>query len=107
MLKSPTTLVQINVLLSLSALSYDRFLKLFQREDPLVHVLHSEMMDLLRSFLLRFLKGTVVDGLKTGKKLKEFNVEPSEIQRSDLEVGQSTQKLLDKKPDLAKKRYWT
>lgn len=53
MMKSPTTLIQINFLLSLSAL-YDRFLKLFQREDPLVHILHSEMMDLLRSFMLRF-----------------------------------------------------
>lgn len=102
MLKSPTTLIQINFLLSLSAL-YDKFLKLFQREDPLVHILHSEMMDLLRSFMLRFLKGTVVDGLKTGKNLQDFNVELSESQRSDLEVGQSTQKLLDKKPELTKK----
>ncbi|KAL4225218.1 hypothetical protein ACF0H5_015909 [Mactra antiquata] len=60
-------------------------------------------MDLLRSFMLRFLKGTVVDELKTGKKMKQFNVESSECQRSDLEVGQSTQKVLDKKPDLAKR----
>lgn len=53
--------------------------------------------------MLRFLKGTVVDGLKTGKNLQDFNVELSESQRSDLEVGQSTQKLLDKKPELTKK----
>ena len=102
MLKSPTTLIQINFLLSLSTL-YDRFLRLFQREDPLVHILHSEMMNLQRSFMLRFLKGTVVDELKTGKKLKEFNIESSDSQRSDLEVGQSTQKIIDKKPDLANK----
>ena len=49
------------------------------------------------------MKGTVVDGLKTGKNLQDFNVESSECQRSDLEVGQSTQKLLDKKPELANK----
>ena len=61
------------------------------------------MMDLPKSFMLRFLKGTVVNELKTGCKLKEFSIESSECQRSDLEVGQSTQKVLDKKPDLAKK----
>ena len=101
-LKSPSVLVQMNFLLGLTPL-FDRFLKFFQREDPLVHILFSEMKDLLKSFMLRFLKSSTVDGLKTGKILLEFNVEKSDSQLIDIEVSQGTEKLLKENPGLVTK----
>ena len=100
-LKAPATLIQMNFLISLEPL-YDKFLKLFQREDPLIHILYSEMKDLLRAFMLRFLKNSVVSAQNTGKKLHEVDVEEKNSQLSDMEVGQSTKALLDKKKDIAK-----
>ena len=100
-LKAPATLIQMNFLISLKPL-YDKFLKLFQREDPLIHILYSEMKDLLRAFMLRFLKNSDVSAQNTGKKLLEVNVEEKNSQLSDMEVGQSTKALLDKKKDIAK-----
>ena len=70
-LKAPATLIQMNFLINLEPL-YDRFLKLFQREDPLIHILYSEMKDLLKAYMLRFLKSSVVSVQNTGKKLLEL-----------------------------------
>ena len=101
LLKAPAILIQMNFLISLEPL-YDRFLKLFQREDPLIHILYSEMKDLMRGFMLRFLKSSIVSAQNTGKKLLEVDVEEKDNQLSDMEIGQSTKSLLDKKKDIAK-----
>ena len=52
--------------------------------------------------MLRFLKISVVSAQNTGKKLLEVDVEEKNSQLSDMEVGQSTKALLDKKKDIAK-----
>ena len=101
MLKAPATLIQMNFLISLEPL-YDRFLKLFQREDPLIHILYSEMKDLLKAFMLRFLMSSDVSVQNTGRKLLEVDIEEKDSQLSDMEIGQSTKSLLDKKKDIAK-----
>ena len=37
-----------------------------QREDPLIHVLHNQLSELIRTIMMRFLKQSVV-GEKTGR----------------------------------------
>ena len=52
--------------------------------------------------MLRFLKNSVVSAQNTGNKLLEVDVEEKNSQLSDMEVGESTKALLDKKKDIAK-----
>lgn len=101
-LKSQETLVQINFLISLQAL-YDRFLLMFQREDPLVHILYSEMSDMIKSFMLRFIKSDVI-GESEGMKLLGIDVDKEDnlLKDNHIEVGESTRLLLRKHPDQCK-----
>ena len=41
-------------------LQFIRFLNLLQREEPLIHVLHNQPSELVRTLMMRFLKQSVV-----------------------------------------------
>jgi hypothetical protein len=47
--------VELEFLIELEPL-FNRFLKLFQKEEPLIHLLHEEMVELIKSFMRRFFK---------------------------------------------------
>ena len=54
-LTSPETVVQMCFLESLKPV-FDQFLKIFQAEGPLIHVLHQAMLHLLKQLMFRILK---------------------------------------------------
>ena len=47
--------VELEFLIKLEPL-FDRLLKLFQKEEPLIHVLHEGMVELIKCFMRRFKK---------------------------------------------------
>ena len=58
-LTSRETMVQLYFLESLKPV-FDQFLQLFQTEEPLIHILHQSMLQLLKQVMFRFLKQSVV-----------------------------------------------
>ena len=49
---------------------FDKFLKIFQMEGPLVHVLHSCMLLLLKQMIHRFLKQSAIEKKSVNELLK-------------------------------------
>ena len=76
---------------------FTRFLRIFQGEGPLVHILYHELQSMLSTLMLRFLKADMINN-KDGHSLLEIDVRNSEIQL-DLEkmnVGVETLAILKK-----------
>ena len=76
---------------------FTRFLRIFQGEGPLVHILYHELQSMLSTLMLRFLKADMINN-KDGRSLLEIDVRNSEIQL-DLEkmnVGVETLAILKK-----------
>ena len=90
-------LVQLYFVQSLDDI-FNPFLTLFQREEPLVHILHDEMSQLVRTLLLRFLKPSVIEQ-KTGKGLLSVDIFKTENQLplDRIEVGGPTRIIAFKK----------
>ena len=94
-LKDPEVLVQLHFLQNLESVFHPF---LFQKEEPLIHILYHKLSELLRTIMFRFLKPGVV-GENTGKKLMSVELSKPENQLSDLliEVGETTRKKALKK----------
>lgn len=68
-LEDPGTLANLNFIAFLAS-CLTPFLKLFQACEPLIHVLHEKLNELVRTLMLLFLKVDVVSG-KEGRSLME------------------------------------
>ena len=92
-LKNPVLLIQLCFLEQSCSLeqAFNPFLTLFQKEEPLVHILHDQLSELVCTLMLRFLKPEPV-GEKRGKQLLSVDLSKPENQLSDqnLVVGEST-----------------
>ena len=75
------TLVQMHFLKSVCAV-FTPFLTIFQRREPLIHLLYDEWTSLLLRIMGRFIKAETI-AQKTGKQLTEVNVELVENQLAD------------------------
>ena len=53
---------------------FEKYLRLFQSEGPLVHIMFQEMKDVLTTIMKRFMKASVVDG-KLTRELMELDIE--------------------------------
>jgi hypothetical protein len=75
--------------------AFESFLRIFQKEGPLVHVLHFSLKDLFMSFLKRFLKAENLDG-KSVSELMTLAYEDRNyhLKNSELEVGIHTRASL-------------
>ena len=74
------------------------FLNLLQREEPLIHVLHNQPSELVRTIMIRFPKQSVV-GEKTGKSLLYVDVDNTDNRLKhdrEIEIGDPTSKTLKK-----------
>ena len=73
---------------------FDGILGTFQRQEPLIHILHNECLQLVKRLMLRFLKSEVVD--TNSKKLVQLDVQKSDHQLPDsrMEIGEQTHKML-------------
>ena len=96
LLDKPLTLVQLRFLLNVAPI-FTKFLTTFQQEGPLVHVLHSELSNLVRMLMLRFVRAEAV-GAKCGKQLKEIDLKKAENLRTleDFDLGETTRQSLAK-----------
>ena len=96
-LKNPETFVQLHFLQNLESV-FHPFLTLFQREEPLIHILYHKLSELLPTIMFRFLKADVV-GENKGKQLMAVELSKPENQLSDqlIEVGETTCKKAMKK----------
>ena len=72
---------------------FTKFLKKFQAEGPLVHILFTEMKETLESVILRFIKRKSIDG-KTAKDVLKLDVTDKDIllPLKSVEVGEETNK---------------
>lgn len=66
------------------------FLTMFQRSEPLLHILYQEMVSLVKKILGRFLRVEVYRDL-TGEELKSLDVERSANWKQVVEVGGDTE----------------
>ena len=87
-------LAQIHFLVSVGPL-FEPFLKNFQKQEPLIHILYSVTSELLKAVMLRFMKHDVVS-CKTGRKLQEIDAHDSSklLNLNEMEVGESTEKTM-------------
>jgi len=79
---------------------FDRFLTWFQKEGPLIHLLHSELSDLYRTVLLSFLTaesvGSTIGGalLDIDFKLAEIQLVTKKIQIGKLNLQSNSNEML-------------
>ena len=86
-------LIQMHFLISVKPV-FDGILGTFQRQEPLIHILHNECLQLVKRLMLRFLKSEVAD--TNSKKLVQLDVQKSDHQLPDsrMEIGEQTRKML-------------
>ena len=59
LLDNPRTFVQLQFIADVASV-FSTFVQLFQREGPMIHVLHSALCELIQKLLLRFVKVEVM-----------------------------------------------
>ena len=86
--------VELVFLIELEPL-FKRFLKLFQKEEPLIHLIHEEMVELIKSFMRRFLKSDCFEN-KSCSSLEKLDVSKLENQLPEkkIELGEYTRTTL-------------
>lgn len=112
-LNDPSMKVELLFILGLEPL-FNRFFKLFQKEEPLIHLLHEEMVEMIKSFMRRFLKTECFEK-KCCSSLEKLYVSKVENHLSDnkVELGEETRKTSStlkydkqKLPVLAMKKFY-
>ena len=95
-LKENFLLIQIAFLIDVST-PFTRFLRYFQSQEPLIHIVYKEMKNLLLTVMKRFLKAEIVNK-KTGKELLKIDVKKKENQLAEgnIVIGAKSEKLLKK-----------
>ena len=95
-LRDPLVKAQLLFLESLEMV-FNGFLTLFQKEEPLVHILYDQLSELVHTLLWHFLKADAV-GEERGHKLLLVDVSRTENQLTDqvMVVGESTQAAMKK-----------
>lgn len=90
----PVTLVYLNFI-AFVASNLTPFLTLFQKDEPLVHVLHEKLNELVRTLMLKFMKADIV-GTKEGKDLVNIQCDAADNWRpvNSMDVGNGTNKAL-------------
>jgi len=85
-------LAQIQFLVCVGHL-FEPFMKEFQKQEPLIHLLYQETSSIFKSVMLRFVKQDAV-GNKTGRELKNMDVYDSKnlLDLKDMEIGADTEK---------------
>lgn len=86
-------LMQMQFLISVKPV-FDGILATFQRQEPLIHVLHDECLQLARKLMLRFMKSEVAE--LNSKKLVQVDIQSTDLQlpNSRMEIGEQTRTTL-------------
>lgn len=82
---------------------FSRFQTLFQKQEPLLHILHAELLSLVQRILSRCLRSAAyVD--KSAEELKKLDVQDSTLWKTKPEVGMDTEQAMLKWDPGEKKR---
>jgi len=102
-LEDTTTPVYLQFVVYIST-TLTPFIKLFQKDEPLVHILHDKANELTRICLRLFLKAEVV-AEKEGAALHAIDCDKGNnwLQSRDMEIGSRTKRTLAVLPDDKKK----
>ena len=95
-LKTKEVLIEVEFLLSVGVLFTD-FLSLFQKQEPLIHLLYPESTDLLKKVAGRFMKSEVISG-KKGSQLIKIDTSNSDNVKDtkDMDIGTETREMMGK-----------
>ena len=87
-LKDHSTLVELCFLQNMKSI-FAPIMTLLQREEPLVHVLHEQLSEFIRTLMKRFIKQDVVNE-KQGEELLNLDMVNSanELSNLDMEIGE-------------------
>ena len=85
--------MQMQFLISVKPV-FDGILATFQRQEPLIHVLHDECLQLARKLMLRFMKSEVAE--LNSKKLVQVDMQSTDLPLPDsrMEIGEQTRTTL-------------
>ena len=76
---------------------FKKYVMLFQREEPLIHKVHFEQIDIIKTFLSYFVKPEKLSQVNTGRKLKKLEISEDDMLPNDmLFVGTSAKKIISK-----------
>ena len=83
---------------------FDRILGFMQRQEPLIHLLHDECLQLIKTLMQRFLKKKATE--KSCRDLLKLDLKSEELQlpSRDMEIGETTRRMLAKLPSDQQKR---
>nr|XP_054928845.1 uncharacterized protein LOC129385771 [Dermacentor andersoni] len=84
---------------------FSGFQLLFQRQEPLLHILHTELIALVQRVLSRFLRHEAFAD-KSAEELKRLDVTDSSLSKSKPEVGADTKKSMLQWDSSEKKRFY-
>ena len=94
-IKRNEILVQLNFIASTVTL-FETFMLNFQNDEPKIHVLYEQMVDLVKTFLLRFMKGEAVAAVQSYKLSTLDLARHSQLPDGDLVIGEPTRRELKK-----------
>lgn len=79
---------------------FNGFLAFFQREEPMIHLLHEKLFDFVKELYMRFLKNELVQTCKTVSGLKALNVDNTDIHQQNkfMEIGEKSRLVLSALP---------
>ena len=94
-IKKPVKLVQFHFVASMVPL-FEEFMVNFQHDEPHIHVLYEQMTSLVKTFLLRFVKGEVVASV-TPPGLAKLDVSRHyQVPDRELVIGEQTRQAVKK-----------
>lgn len=100
LIKPQQTLVEMNLFKDVLPM-FKSFILIFEQKEPMIHRLFDELTELMRTFLVSFIKHDVIKPLN-GKQLLDLDVtkENNFIAIEDIFVGQCTTKILNENPQI-------
>ena len=99
-LKSKYTLVTLHFIFH-SLEIFQKYEKLFQRAEPVIHLLYDKQVDLFRTTLLHFCPLKKIEKLKTSDSLLSFDYKKSEnvLPYNEFSIGNKTKRLVSEFPE--------
>lgn len=93
-LNAPSTIVRLHFLKSVGSL-YMKFLTFMQSDQPLIHLLYDELVELIRSLMARFVKPELIQGV-SGHSLCKVDLSKLDnlMSLETMKVGEETRKAI-------------
>ena len=105
-LESKDLVAQMHFLISVADI-FSSFLKFFQSEEPLIHLLHDQLTTLLKMLMGRFIKKEILAN-KAAKGLSNISLEVLEnhLAYKELEIGEQTRREIGKLSQENQKKFF-